>query len=306
MIVTIVSKPQWEISVNAQAANSITSPVPQNIHPEQVTVLERGRADGNYIRDLWLYRELFTMLAWRDLSIRYKQSVVGVGWALIRPLLTMVIFTWVFGRMAGMPSVGQVPYSLMVLAGILPWTLFSTAIGEASQSLVGNANLIQKVYFPRIITPIASCSVTVVDLAISLLLMFALMIYYGFSPDVHIVALPFFVLFAYLSSVGPALLLCSLTVRYRDFRFIVPFVVQFGLYVSPVGYASGVVAPKWQLLYNLNPIVAVIDGFRWSLLAGRTPLNFGGLGVGVAVTLFFLFVGVTSFRRAERSFADII
>ncbi len=273
---------------------------------QHVLTLEHGAANGNYWRDLWLFRELFIVFAWRDLSIRYKQSVIGVGWALIRPLLTMIIFTIVFGRIAHLPTQGSVPYPIMVLAGTLPWFLFATALTDASQSLIGNANLIQKIYFPRLMTPAASTVVALVDFLISLLILIAFMIGYRFMPDVRILALPLIVLLAVAASLGPALLFSALNVQYRDFRFIVPFIVQFGLYLSPVGYASTVVPDKWRLLYSLNPMVGVIDGFRWSLLAGQAPLYWPGMAVSVGMTAVTLVLGFVIFRRTERVFADVV
>jgi lipopolysaccharide transport system permease protein len=269
-------------------------------------VLEAGRADSGYWRDLWHYRELFQVLAWRDISVRYKQTVIGAAWALIRPFLTMLIFTVIFGKLAKLPSESDAPYALMVFAGMLPWTFFSTALADASSSLVGNANLITKVYFPRMIVPVAAVMVAFVDFLISFVLLIALMVWYQFMPDIRILALPLFVALAFLASLGLGLWITSLNVKYRDFRYIIPFVVQLGLYVSPVGFSSTIVPEKWRLLYSLNPMVGVIDGFRWSLLGGKTPLYVPGLAVSLAVTVFFLWLGITHFRKTEKSFADLI
>jgi lipopolysaccharide transport system permease protein len=273
---------------------------------EHVLTMKRGAVNGNYWRDLWLYRELFLVFAWRDMSVRYKQSVIGVGWALIRPLLTMVIFTIVFGRIAHLPTQGAAPYPIMVMTGILPWFLFSTILGDASQSVVGNANMIQKVYYPRIMTPVASACTAVVDFLISLAVLAIFMAFYRFSPDVRVLALPLFILLAIIASLGPALLFAALNVEYRDFRFIVPFIAQFGLYVSPVGYSSEIVPAKWRLLYSCNPMVAVIDGFRWSLLADPKPLYWPGMAIGIAVSLAFMVIGFMVFRRTEKTFADVV
>jgi lipopolysaccharide transport system permease protein len=269
-------------------------------------VLEAGRAEGHYWRDLWRYRELFQVLAWRDISVRYKQTVIGVAWALIRPLLTMIIFTVIFGKLAKLPTEGDTPYALMVFAGMLPWTFFSTAVGEASNSLIGNANLVTKVYFPRMIVPVAAVMVAFVDFLISFGLLVVLMIWYQFMPDIRILMLPVFVAIAFLASVGLGLWITSLNVKYRDFRYIIPFALQLGLYISPVGFSSGIVSEKWRLLYSLNPMVGVIDGFRWSLLGGQTPLYLPGLAVSVAVTVICLWLGVSHFRKTEKTFADLI
>ena len=270
------------------------------------TILEPGVSEKNYWRDLWHYRELFQVLAWRDLSVRYKQTVIGVAWAVIRPFLTMVVFTVIFGKIAKLPADGNVPYGLMVFAGMLPWTFFATALAEASNSLVSNSNLISKVYFPRLIVPTATVVVAFVDFLISFTLLVGMMVYYRFAPGWNILFLPLFVLLAFLASLGPSLWITSLNVKYRDFRYIIPFIVQFGLYISPVGFSSSIIPEKWQFLYSLNPVVGVIDGFRWSLLGGKSPLNFQTLASSIAVTAFFLWLGIRKFRKMEKSFADLI
>lgn len=269
-------------------------------------ILEAGRAERNYWSDLWHYRELFAILAWRDVAVRYKQTVIGVAWAVVRPFLTMVIFTMVFSRLAKLPSDGAAPYPVLVFAGMLPWFLFSSILGDASSSLVSNANLVGKVYFPRIIIPASSAVVALVDFGINLVLLFGLMLWYGFWPGWQIVLLPVFVLLAVLASLGPALLITALNVKYRDFRYIIPFIVQFGLYVSPVGFSSAVVPDEWRLLYSLNPVVGVIDGFRWCLLAGESQLYLPGFLMSLGVVAFFLWLGIGYFRRTERSFADLL
>ena len=271
-----------------------------------VIIVEAGRPERHYWLDLWRYRELFRVLAWRDLSVRYKQTVIGVLWALIRPLLTMVVFTIIFGRIAKLPTDGNAPYALMVFAGILPWTFFSTGLSEASNSLVNNEKLISKVYFPRLIVPIATLVVAFVDFLISFCILFVLMAWYGFLPDWQILVLPVFALLVFLASVGPALWITSLNVKYRDFRYVIPFIVQFGLYVSPVGFSSSVVPEQWRLLYSLNPMVGVIDGFRWCILRGQSELYWPGLAASIAVTAFFLWFGIRQFRKSEKSFADLI
>ena len=271
-----------------------------------VIVIEAGRSERHYWLDLWRYRELFQVLAWRDLSVRYKQTVIGVIWALIRPLLTMLVFTIVFGRIAKLPSDGNVPYALMVFAGILPWTFFSSGLSEASSSLINNEKLISKVYFPRLIVPVATIVVAFVDFLISFGILLLLMAWYRFLPDWRILLLPLVTLLAFFASVGPSLWITSLNVKYRDFRYVIPFVVQLGLYVSPVGFSSSVVPEQWRLVYSLNPLVGVIDGFRWCILRGQSDLYLPGLLVSVAMIAFFVWFGVRQFRKTERSFADFI
>jgi lipopolysaccharide transport system permease protein len=271
-----------------------------------VVVIEPGQHERNYWRDLWRYRELFYVLAWRDIAVRYKQTAIGAAWALIRPFLTMVIFTVVFGRIAKLPSDGSAPYALMVFAGMLPWTFFSTGLSEASNSLIGNANLISKVYFPRLIVPTATVVVAFADFLVSFVILVGMMAWYRFLPGWQILALPGFILLAFLASIGPALWITALNVKYRDFRYVIPFIVQLGLYVSPVGFSSSVVPAQWRLLYSLNPMVGVIDGFRWCILGGQSQLYLPGLGASLAVAAFFLWFGVRRFRRTEKSFADLI
>ncbi|HEY0281613.1 MAG TPA: ABC transporter permease [Rhizomicrobium sp.] len=270
------------------------------------TVLEPGRAERNYWRDLWRYRELFQVLAARDVAVRYKQTVIGVVWAVLRPFLTMLIFTVIFSRLAKLPSEGEAPYALMVLAGLLPWTFFSTALGDASISLVTNSNLIGKVYFPRLIIPTATIVVSFVDLMISFAILVVMMIWYSFLPSWHIAVLPVFVVLAFLASLGPGLWITALNVKYRDFRYVIPFIIQFGLYVSPVGFSSSVVPEKWRLLYSLNPIVGVIDGFRWCVLGGASRIFWPGLMLSLAIIAFFLWLGIRQFRKMEKTFADLI
>jgi lipopolysaccharide transport system permease protein len=274
--------------------------------PAQEVILEAGRADRNYWADLWRYRELFQVLAWRDIAIRYRQTAIGVAWAVIRPLLTMLIFTILFGRLAKLPSDGGAPYPLMVFAGLLPWTFFASALADASNSLVSNSNLIGKVYFPRLIVPTATVVASFVDFAVSLAIMTCLMAWYHFAPDWRLLFLPAFALLAIAASLGPALWITAVNVRYRDFRYVIPFLVQFGLYVSPVGFSSAIVPEKWRLLYSLNPMVGVIDGFRWCLLGGHSRLDLASLGAGIVVAAIFLAIGLAQFRRLERSFADLL
>jgi lipopolysaccharide transport system permease protein len=280
-------------------------------HPERYDdstaelIIEAGRQERHYWHDLWRYRELFRVLAWRDVAVRYKQTVIGAAWALIRPFLAMVVFTVIFGRIAHLPSEGA-PYALLVFAGLLPWTLFSTALVDASNSLVGNANLIGKIYFPRLIIPAAAVVVSLVDFLVSLSILIGLMVWYKFVPGWQILALPIFIIIAFLASLGPALWVTALNVKYRDFRYVIPFLVQLGLYVSPVGFSSSVVPTQWRLPYSLNPMVGVIDGFRWCILGGKDQLDWTSICLSGGITALLLLVGVRYFRRTERSFADLI
>jgi lipopolysaccharide transport system permease protein len=273
---------------------------------ERTLILEPGRVELNYWSDLWHYRELFAILAWRDVAVRYKQTVIGVAWAIVRPFLTMAIFTVVFGTLAKLPSDGTAPYPVLVFAGMLPWFLFSSILSEASNSLVGNANLISKVYFPRLIVPASAAVVALVDFGINLVILFCIMAWFGFMPNWKILLLPLFVVLAVLASMGPALYFTGLNVKYRDFRYIIPFVVQFGLYVSPVGFSSALVSDQWRFWYSLNPVVGVIDGFRWSVLGGQSQLYMPGFLASIAVVAFFLWLGIRHFRRTERTVADLV
>ena len=273
---------------------------------EPVLIIEPGRTEKNYWADLWRYRELFLILAWRDISVRYKQTIIGILWAIIRPFLTMVVFTAIFGRSAKLPSDGNAPYALMVFAAMLPWSLFSNALSESSNSLISNANLIGKVYFPRLIIPAATLVTAFIDFLISFIILIGMMIYYQFAPGWHMLLLPCFIILALLASLGPGLWITALNVKYRDFRYIIPFVVQFGLYVSPVGFSSKIVPEQWRLLYSLNPVVGVIDGFRWCILGGNSPIYMPGFLLSLAIIALFLYLGVTHFRKMEKFFADLI
>ena len=272
---------------------------------QDILIIEPGLTERHYWRDLWRYRELFWVLAWRDVSVRYKQTVIGLVWALIQPLLTMIVFTIIFSKVAKLPTEGIAPYALLVYAGLLPWQLFSTSLTGASGSLISNANLISKVYFPRIIVPTAAVVVSFVDFLISFIILIGLMLWYKFLPGWQIITLPVFVAMAFLASLGPGLWITALNVKYRDFRYIIPFMVQFGLYVSPVGFSSAVVPTEWRLLYSLNPVVGVIDGFRWAIL-GESQLYKPGFLLSWGVILVFLWLGLRQFRKMEKSFADLI
>lgn len=273
--------------------------------PEEI-IIEAGRTEANYWRDLWRYRELFYFLAWRDILVRYKQTVIGVAWALIRPFLTMVILTIVFSKVAKLSAPGDTPYPLLVFAGMLPWQFFASALSEASGSLIGSSNLISKVYFPRIVVPGSAVVTALADFAVTMALMVPLMLWFGFVPNWHILMLPLFVMLALAAAAGAGVWLAAVNVRYRDFRYVVPFIIQFGLYVSPVGYSTDHIPQGWRLLYSANPIVGVIDGFRWSLLGNTQRLWWPGLAVSFATTGLLCAMGVSYFRRTERTFADVI
>jgi len=269
-------------------------------------IIEPGRSDTHYWQDLWRYRELFQVLAWRDISVRYKQTVIGIAWALIKPFLMMLILTLVFGRLAKLPSDGSAPYALMVFAGMLPWTFFSSALSEASNSLINNANLISKVYFPRIIVPTATVATAFFDFVISFSILIIMFVWYQFVPGWQIVFLPAFVVIAAITSLGPGLWITTLNVKYRDFRYIIPFAVQIGLYVSPVGFSSAVIPDQWRLIYSLNPMVGVIDGFRWCILGDASTIYVPGLLLSLAISAFFLWLGIRQFRTMERRLVDLL
>ncbi len=276
--------------------------------PSQVDVLviEPGMRERHYWRDLWRYRELFYVLAWRDVAVRYKQTLFGLAWALVRPFVTMVVFTIVFSRIASLPSAGAAPYGLMVFAGLLPWQFFSTALSESSASLTLNSHLVSKVYFPRLVVPTATVVVAFVDFAVSLVTLAGLMVWYRFVPGWQILTLPLLVVMAFLASLGPGLWITSLNVKYRDFQVIVPFIVQLGLFISPVGFRSSIVPERWRLLYSLNPLVGVIDGFRWAILGSEAAPNVAGFAISGAVIVLVLWTGLGYFRRTERTFADLV
>ena len=269
-------------------------------------VIEAGRAERHYWRDLWHYRELLYFLAWRDVKVRYKQTLIGVAWVVLRPLLTMIVLTIVFNRIAGLGQDAAIPYALMVMAGVLPWQFFSAALAESGNSLVGNAQMIAKVYFPRIIVPVSSVLAGLVDFAVTLLLLLPLMAWYGHWPDWQVLLLPLFLLLGLAITLGVGISLAALNVRYRDVRFIIPFVVQFGLYLSPVGFSAAEIPQDWRWLYDLNPMVGVIEGFRWCLLAGADPLSLTALLNSLLFAVALLWFGIRYFRRVEKTFADVI
>ena len=268
-------------------------------------VIEAGHGTRHYWADLWRYRELLYILAWRDLLVRYKQTVVGVSWAVIRPLLTMTVLTVVFGRLAGMPS-GDVPYPILVLSGMLPWQFFATAVAECGNSLVNNAALISKIYFPRLTVPVATVIASVVDLLISGVLLAAIMAWYQIVPGPRLLLLPMFVVIALGTTLGAGLWVSALAVAFRDVRFVVPFALQLGLYISPVGFSSDVVPDEWRLAYSLNPLVGVIDGFRWATLPGAPAPYWPGVLLSIAIAAALLSTGLRYFRHTERTVADRI
>jgi lipopolysaccharide transport system permease protein len=267
-------------------------------------VIEPGLASANYWRDLWRYRELMYFLAWRDLAVRYKQTVIGVAWALVRPALTMMVFV-LFRRLVGAER-GQVPDAVLVLAAVLPWQFFSSALAESASSLIGNSNLISKVYFPRLIVPTAVVMTTLVDFLVTLVLLAIVMAWYGVAPTVTLLALPFFILLTLGLSIGLGFMLAALNVKYRDFRYVVPFIIQVGLFISPIAFSSSKMPESWRNLYSLNPLVGIIDGFRWSILGGQTPIDSQSLSVSIVVTVVSVIIGIWYFRRVERGFADVI
>ena len=268
-------------------------------------IIEAGRTEHQYWMDLWRYRELFYFLAWRDILVRYKQTVIGIAWSVIRPFLTMIVFTIVFGKLAKLPSEG-VPYPILVFAAMLPWQFFANSLSECSNSLITNANLISKVYFPRLVIPTSAVVVSFVDFLISFVLMALLMVYYMVIPDWKILTLPIFILIAFAASMREGLWLAAFNVKYRDFRYIVPFIVQFGLYLSPVGFSSTIVPENWRLLYSLNPMVSVIDGFRWAILGGKSFIYWPGFALSTGLVVLILLSGIWYFRKTEKTFADII
>jgi len=268
-------------------------------------VIEAGHNEGRYWIDLWRYRELFYFLSWRDILVRYKQTMIGISWSIIRPLLTMVVFTVVFGKFARLPSEG-VPYPILVYSAMLPWQFFSNSLSESSNSLIANSSMLTKVYFPRLIVPTSSVMVSLVDLCISFLILVGLMLWYQFMPNWHVFALPLFLILALVASLGFGFWLAALNVKYRDFRYVVPFIVQFGLYISPVGFSTSIVPKKWLLLYSLNPMVGVIEGFRWALLGQDIHIYWPGFLVSAVLTVLIFLLGLKYFRAMERYFADVI
>jgi lipopolysaccharide transport system permease protein len=276
------------------------------MNPDRELIIEPGRGFRNYWRDLWRFRELFYFLSWRDVLVRYKQTAIGIAWAILRPILTMIVFTVLFGILAKFPSEGGAPYPILVYAAMLPWQFFSSSLSECSNSLIDNSSLITKIYFPRLVVPSSAVIVGLVDFLLSFAILGALMGWYRFVPDGRILALPLFLLLAMTTSLGFGLWFSALNVKYRDFRYVVPFLIQFGLYVSPVGFSSSVIPEKWRLLYSVNPMVGVIDGFRWAILGGGAKIYWPGFLLSAAIAALVFVSGIRYFRNMERQFADVI
>src|ERR1039458_316848 len=268
-------------------------------------IIEPGKENSAYWRDLWSYRELLYYLTLRDILIRYKQTFLGIAWSAFRPLLTILVFTVVFGRIAHLPDNGA-PYAIMVCCAILPWQFFANALTDASNSLVNNSEILTKVYFPRMIFPISAISISLVDFAISFGILCLLMLVYGFVPAWTIITLPLFLAVAFTTALGTGFFIASLNVRFRDFKFIIPFLLQLGLFISPVGFSSSIIPERYRLIYYLNPMAGVIDGFRWAVLGHNTPLYLPGLCMSVGISLLLLLLGISFFRKVEKDFVDII
>lgn len=270
------------------------------------TTIDAQKSRQQYWKDLWAYRELFYFLSWRDILVRYKQTVIGIAWSVIRPFLTMIVFTIVFSKVAKLPTDGAVPYAILVFVALLPWQFFANALQESGNSLIANSSMVSKVYFPRLIIPASSVITSLVDFMISFVLLSALMVWYQFLPDWKIVLVPLFLLLAIVNALGLGLWLAALNVTYRDFRYIIPFVIQFGLYISPVGFSSSIVPEAWRFLYSLNPMVGVIDGFRWAILGSNVELYLPGLISSIVVSIIVFYTGMKYFRKTEKTFADVI
>jgi lipopolysaccharide transport system permease protein len=275
-------------------------------------IIEPGTENSNYWKDLWSYRGLFYFLAWRDILVRYKQTVIGILWSVLRPLITIVVFTIVFNKLGNFPSDNEIPYAIMVCAGMLPWQFFSSAFSECANSLITNSNLLTKVYFPRLIVPASTVIVSLIDFLISFIILIGLFFYYHFIPDWRILFLPLFLILATITAMGFGLFIAALNVKYRDFRYVIPFIIQFGLYISPVGFSSNIIynnpniSQILKYVYVLNPMVGVIDGFRWCILGGNSTLHLTQFIASISISIMFLFIGIWYFRRMEKSFADVI
>ena len=275
------------------------------INEKDYIVIEAGKSENNYFRDLWRYKELFYFLSWRDILVRYKQTVIGVAWSVIKPLLTMLIFSIVFGRIAKLPS-EFAPYPILVFTALLPWQFFSSALSDSSNSLISNANMISKIYFPRMILPASSIIVAIIDFIISFILLVIIMIWYKFIPSWKIVFMPLFLFLALIVSLGAGFLFSALNVKYRDFKYIVPFIIQFGIYASPVGFSSEIVPARWRMLYSINPMVGVIDGFRWCIIGKGVNFYMSGFIISVVLSVVLLIISIIYFRKTEKTFADRI
>lgn len=269
-------------------------------------VIEAGGSPRQYAREVWRYRELMFILSWRDIKVRFKQTTIGAAWAVLRPLLTLIILTLVFSKIARLPSEGSAPYALLVLSGLLPWQFFAAGLSDAANSVIENEKIVSKIYFPRLVVPVSALAVCVVDFVISLVILAGIFAFYRFAPDWHLLALPLVLVFAVLAALGPGLLLAALNVKYRDFRYVVPFLVQVGIYASPVAYSTSLVPESWRYLYYLNPMAGLIDAFRWTVLGGEFTPWWTGVGLSLLVLVALLIFGMRYFRATERSFADNI
>jgi lipopolysaccharide transport system permease protein len=276
-----------------------------NSEDEGYIVIEAGKSEKHYWEDLWRYRELFYFLSWRDILVRYKQTVIGIAWSVIRPILTMLVFTIVFGRIAKLPS-DNAPYPILVFTALLPWQFFSNALSEASNSLISNQNMISKIYFPRIIIPSSTIIVSLIDFGVSFILLAIAMVIYRFVPSWKMVFIPLFLLLSIILSLGMGFLFSALNVKYRDFRYVIPFIVQFGMYISPVGFSSSVVPERWRFLYSINPMVGVIDGFRWAIIGKGVSFYWPGFILSIVLTFLIAIWGFWYFRKTEKTFADRI
>jgi lipopolysaccharide transport system permease protein len=256
------------------------------------------------LKDLWTYRELLYFLTWRDVKVRYKQTILGIAWAVIQPLMVMIVFTIFFGTLAKVPS-DNLPYPVFTFCALLPWTLFARALGESSNSLVANSNLISKVYFPRLVIPISAIMAGFIDFIIAFVILLAMMAWYGIIPSPAILSLPFFILLAVATALAASLWLSALNVEYRDVRYTLPFLTQIWMFASPIAYPSSLVPEQWRTLYGLNPMAGVIEGFRWALL-GKSAPDWGLLTASVMIVLILLITGLVYFKRMERTFADVI
>jgi lipopolysaccharide transport system permease protein len=273
---------------------------------QREVIIEAGSSPRQYAREVWRYRELLFILSWRDIKVRFKQTTIGAAWGVLRPLLTLIILTLVFSKIARLPSEGNAPYALLVLSGLLPWQFFAAGLSDAANSVIENEKIVSKIYFPRLVVPVSALAVCVVDFVISLVILAGIFTIYRFVPDWHLVALPLVLVFAVLAALGPGLLLAALNVKYRDFRYVVPFLVQVGIYASPVAYSTSLVPESWRSLYYLNPMAGLIDAFRWTVLGGEFTPWWPGVGLSLLVLVALLIVGMRYFRATERSFADNI
>ena len=289
---------------DATASALIASGAAQQPRSPTVVIQPRKGLFELELGALWDYRELLYFLVWRNVKVRYKQTVMGAGWVILQPLLTMMIFTVVFSYMAKIPSDG-LPYPIFAYTALLPWTYFAQAMGRSGAGLVGNANLISKVYFPRLIIPLAAVVTPAVDFLLSFVILLGLMVWYGIAPTWGVLALPFFLFLALMTALSVGLFLSALNVKYRDVGYVIPFMIQFWMYASPVIYPVSLVPERWRLLYSLNPMVGVIEGFRWAML-GKAHPDFGIIAVSALVVLALLFAGLVYFKHMERTFADII